>query len=131
MVTIRRVTYLACPFTAAIELAKQNLEQSLEGANIKAITLRDSSDDARQHPALAVDIAPLDAAAHPRFAMVLAARPWHHGCRLVLYATYEAPSGVLPWVHHAVVGRHRAAKIATIFLRNTRLAVERAWALQL
>jgi hypothetical protein len=116
---------VACPFSAALELAEKAVKRHLElhltpapplgeRAHFVLASTPDSSDEARKHDALLIAWRPQTAGLFPDFHGVLTVRPKNSGVTLQLDGAYDPPYAGFGKVFDVIAGR----RIAQRTMRN-------------
>lgn len=119
MTQLREKHYVACPFSAAVELAERAAKRHArmyltpaaplgERARFTVASTPDSSDEVRKHDALLLAWRPQTAGVFPDFHGVLTVRPNHAGVTLQLDGAYDPPFGAFGKVFDVLAGRRIA-----------------------
>lgn len=117
--------FLACPFSAAIELAERAVDRlgdlyvgplpSLsEPVVFASLSTPDHSDGTRRHDALLIAWRPRNAGMFPNFHGVLTVRPKRAGVWVQLSGSYDPPYAIAGKIFDLAVGR----LIATLTMRR-------------
>jgi hypothetical protein len=116
MTHVQRKRFVACPFSAAVELAERaaNRRSGLyvtpsppfgEHVRFAVATTPDSTDSARKHDALLIAWRPQTARIFPDFRGALTVRPHGAGVTLQIDGEYEAPYGAVGKLFDRIIGR--------------------------
>ncbi|HKU66954.1 MAG TPA: hypothetical protein VJP85_04165 [Candidatus Baltobacteraceae bacterium] len=116
MTQVREKRFVACPFSAALELAEKAAQQRTglyltplpplgERASFAVASAPDSTDEVRKHDALLIAWRPQTPGVFPDFHGVLTVRPSHAGVTLQLDGAYAPPYGTLGKMFDFVAGR--------------------------
>ncbi len=119
MTQVREKRFVACPFSAAMELAEKSVNRRAglyltpapplgERARFAVASTHDSSDEARKHDALLIAWRPQTTGLFPDFRGVLTVRPHHSGVTLQLEGAYDPPYAVIGKFFDIVAGRRIA-----------------------
>lgn len=139
MTQIREKRFVACPFSAALELAEMavKLRADLyltpapplgERARFAVASILGSSDETRKHDALLIAWRPQTAGIFPDFHGVLTVRPDHSGVTLQLDGAYDPPCAGLGKVFDVLAGRRIAHRTMCRLLDDFAQDIEGAYA---
>lgn len=135
MTQLSEECFVACPFSAAVELAERAVN-GLRGLYLSpfpplgervafaAASTPDRSDESRKHDALLIAWRPQSGRAFPDFHGVLTVRPKNAGVRLQLNGAYRPPYGLAGKAFDVIAGRSIARRTMQHLLDDLAAQIE-------